>query len=360
MNERAHCPYLGLRQNRAIRFAAPTAEHRCYVAGDAQEIPVDQRAYCLSGNHRTCPLYTGEWGATTSGAVGAAGALALPRRGQARAGGRDTWFYVLVVGLTLTITAVWLGIGYLYALDSGVVSPAVASVRAVLVPSATAEPTGEPSLPPTAFATPPAPQGATAILGADKVLLDWLPGRPRFTRGYNIARSERRRGPWTRLNPELHPFSKFEDSGLSPNTQYFYRITTVDRDGRESEAMVIAVRTLAVTPTPTPEPTATPEPTDVPPVFLPLPPEPTLTPPPTDVPTAEPLPPTETPLGEQLPEPTPEPSPELPTPTEGLPPEPATPEPTPAAPTPEPATAEPTAEAPTPEPPTPEPPTPEP
>jgi hypothetical protein len=58
-----HCPYLGLKQNQAIRFASPTSEHRCYAAGQAQEIPTFepnyQTAYCLSPNHIRCPLYTG-------------------------------------------------------------------------------------------------------------------------------------------------------------------------------------------------------------------------------------------------------------------------------------------------------------
>lgn len=54
-----HCPHLGLKQNRAIRFASPTPEHRCYVTGDAQEIPVDQANYCLSQGHVNCPLYMG-------------------------------------------------------------------------------------------------------------------------------------------------------------------------------------------------------------------------------------------------------------------------------------------------------------
>ncbi len=54
-----HCPHLGLKQNRAIRFATPTPEHRCYVTGDAQDIPVDQASYCLSPGHVNCPLYMG-------------------------------------------------------------------------------------------------------------------------------------------------------------------------------------------------------------------------------------------------------------------------------------------------------------
>ncbi|MCG8349440.1 MAG: GerMN domain-containing protein [Chloroflexales bacterium] len=54
-----HCPHLGLKQNRAIRFASPTPEHRCYVTGEAQDIPVEQAQYCLSQGHINCPLYMG-------------------------------------------------------------------------------------------------------------------------------------------------------------------------------------------------------------------------------------------------------------------------------------------------------------
>jgi spore germination protein GerM len=54
-----HCPYLGLKQNRAIRFASPTPEHRCYVGGEPIEIPVDQASYCLAQGHIHCPLYMG-------------------------------------------------------------------------------------------------------------------------------------------------------------------------------------------------------------------------------------------------------------------------------------------------------------
>ncbi len=54
-----HCPYIGLKQNRAIRFSTPIAEHRCYINGEATEIPVDQSSYCLSQFHTQCPLYMG-------------------------------------------------------------------------------------------------------------------------------------------------------------------------------------------------------------------------------------------------------------------------------------------------------------
>lgn len=58
-----HCPYIGLKQNRAIRFSTPTAEHRCYINGEATEVPVDQASYCLSPFHTQCPLYMGSLGA---------------------------------------------------------------------------------------------------------------------------------------------------------------------------------------------------------------------------------------------------------------------------------------------------------
>src|SRR6476619_6011202 len=75
-----HCPYLGLKQNRAIRFASPTPEHRCFVSGEPLEIPVDQASYCLAQGHVHCPLYMGLTVPTTSDT--------LPLiRGTAAAGG---------------------------------------------------------------------------------------------------------------------------------------------------------------------------------------------------------------------------------------------------------------------------------
>ncbi len=66
MEPTGHCPYVGLKQNRAIRFSSPTPEHRCYVEGDPIEIPVDQVGFCLSRNHTQCPLYMGLTTATTT------------------------------------------------------------------------------------------------------------------------------------------------------------------------------------------------------------------------------------------------------------------------------------------------------
>lgn len=106
-----HCPYVGLKQNRAIRFAAPTPEHRCYVTGEPIEIPVDQAHYCLSSGHIHCPLYTGSGLATMSidGAVDDYVAPAPP----AGVGGwisslspRDRAIYMLMLGLLVLIAIV--------------------------------------------------------------------------------------------------------------------------------------------------------------------------------------------------------------------------------------------------------------
>ena len=154
MNERAHCPYLGLRQNRAIRFAAPTSEHRCYVNGEAQDIPVDQRAHCLSINHLSCPLYTGEWSATTAGAVGASGTLALPQRGiRGRRMNRETVIYLAVLALLATLTIMWLGIGLLYT-SSGANNDAGPALLGTETATSTVTPTLTLTPTPTTTATP--------------------------------------------------------------------------------------------------------------------------------------------------------------------------------------------------------------
>src|SRR5687767_12882345 len=100
VDEPTHCPYLGLRQNRAIRFAAPTPEHRCFRNGMPDEIPVDQRDYCLSPQHRTCPLYTGAWDASmrSTGAALAVGPPAMTGRGLvAGLSSRDRTFYMALI-----------------------------------------------------------------------------------------------------------------------------------------------------------------------------------------------------------------------------------------------------------------------
>lgn len=56
---RRHCPHLGLKHTKAIRFSSPTDEHRCYIFGDPLAIDVDQRDFCLSEGYVQCPRFTG-------------------------------------------------------------------------------------------------------------------------------------------------------------------------------------------------------------------------------------------------------------------------------------------------------------
>lgn len=161
VNEPTHCPYLGLRQNRAIRFAAPTPEHRCYRNGMPDEIPVDQRSYCLSPQHRTCPLYTGQWDASMQ-PVGPTVAVRRPAlAGQGLASGmsgRDRSFYVALITLFALIATVWLVVWYLYTLDRSGNVPVVpvppaertafASITTLPGPSVTASPSTRPSVTP--------------------------------------------------------------------------------------------------------------------------------------------------------------------------------------------------------------------
>ncbi|HEU5101777.1 MAG TPA: GerMN domain-containing protein, partial [Roseiflexaceae bacterium] len=117
-----HCPYLGLKQNRAIRFASPTPEHRCYVSGEPLEIPVDQASYCLAQGHVHCPLYMGLTVPTTSDAAALiggvpiqGGALAAPTGGMRGWLGtlspRDRAIYAIMISMLAIIVAIYLFVG---------------------------------------------------------------------------------------------------------------------------------------------------------------------------------------------------------------------------------------------------------
>jgi spore germination protein GerM len=115
-----HCPYLGLKQNRAIRFASPTPEHRCFVSGEPLEIPVDQSSYCLAQGHVHCPLYMGLSVPTTSDALTpiggiAAGALVAPASGMRGWFGtlspRDRAIYAIMISMLVIIVAIYLFVG---------------------------------------------------------------------------------------------------------------------------------------------------------------------------------------------------------------------------------------------------------
>lgn len=343
MNERSHCPYLGLRQNRAIRFATPTPEHRCYVNGEAQEIPVDQRTYCLSINYLSCPLYTGQWSPTTAATAGT-GAIAMPRHVSAAGWrGREPMFYFALAAMAglILLTLIWVGIYAAYRSSdlaatepSGDPTPRFDTVTATIAPPTT-----------TPLGAPDAPSGLTASASGRGVLLDWDDNHARNLAGYYVYRGTAQDGPFVRLTDLLRA-SRYNDTTAPAGATVYYRIIALDRAGRESAPATISVRTppaptatseptamptATPTPEPTPEPTLEPAPYE-PPVVVP-PPQPTIiyvpvpvtaTPPPTDAPTPEPTPaPTDAPTPEPTSVPTPIPAN---TPAPELPPEP-TPEP---------------------------------
>src|SRR5262245_45072574 len=144
----SHCPYLGLKQNRAIRFASPTPEHRCYVSGEPLDIPVDQATYCLSQGHVHCPLYMGLSLPTTDDAatVVAGGATAETQSGlrgwYASLSPRDRVIYALMLGMLALIVAIYLFAG-LRAFLSG--NSGGTSVRLTATPAATAGTTVQPA-----------------------------------------------------------------------------------------------------------------------------------------------------------------------------------------------------------------------
>ncbi|MFS8839532.1 hypothetical protein, partial [Synechococcus sp. R6-5] len=98
-----YCPYLGLKQNRAIRFSSPTPEHRCYVGGEPVEIPVDQSTFCLSRNHVQCPLYMGLTIPSTPATISPAGAATVApgslRGWLGTLSPRDRAIYALMLGM---------------------------------------------------------------------------------------------------------------------------------------------------------------------------------------------------------------------------------------------------------------------
>jgi hypothetical protein len=295
-----HCPYLGLKQNQAIRFASPTAEHRCYVTGQAQEIPVAQGDYCLSSGHINCPLYIGLSQPTTPSVRTKIDERPAPSRGfLGWMGGlapRDRLIYSLLVGLLLLIFAIYAAAGVNLLLTGGLaeepspttlpvatLTPAP-SVTATLVPSATPEPSASPtpSSPtprateaPSATAVPPTPVVITVIV---------VPPTPIVTIGLATTTPEPTEAD-TQVPTEAPPTSTLEPT-VEPSS----------------------------TAPPEPSSTTPPEPTSAPP------PEPTSAPPPEPT-SAEPtsVPPPE-PTAEPTAEPTPEPqrTPPPPEPTAGF------------------------------------------
>lgn len=152
MEPTGHCPFVGLKQNRAIRFSSPTPEHRCYVGGDPIEIPVDQTSYCLSRNHTQCPLYMGLTQVTTPEVPPPVVPVPVPvpaaqtgmRAWLTSLPPRDRVVYLSMIALLVLILGVYIVVG-LQSLSgmpiigsAGTATPAEAPTAVAIQPTATA------------------------------------------------------------------------------------------------------------------------------------------------------------------------------------------------------------------------------
>ncbi|GIW00802.1 GerMN domain-containing protein [Roseiflexus sp.] len=252
-----YCPYLGLKQNRAIRFSSPTPEHRCYVSGEPVDIPVDQSAFCLSRNHVQCPLYMGLTLPSIPATVSSSGATTTAPgglRGWLRTlSPRDRAIYALMLGMLALIVLVYAIAGWQALTGTAPVTGAPSPITVAPPETATATPAPLPS--PSATATPPPPT-PTAL-------------------------------PTSTPSPQPNP---------SPTQEPVIIVPTA--------LPTQPTGTAGVAPSPTDNATATPSPTVAAPATpsptgQPAPASPTLTataaPPPTTAPTAPPQPPTAVP-----------------------------------------------------------------
>lgn len=275
-----HCPYLGLKQNRAIRFASPTAEHRCYVTGEAQDIPVDQASYCLSQGHVNCPLYMGLSLPSTPVQMNQQGVATLPQGGLrgwlAGLSLRDRTIYIVLVALLVLILGGFVVVGVQLALGNNffgseplpLVTPTqtatstptstnTATLTATMAPSPSPSATRSliflPTLTSTATATPTPtfvpvifPTNTPALPTVPAVPATDTPALPSATPDPTVATAEP-------ISPTAGAITETPSATLEPPTP------------------------TALPPSPTPEPTATSQP----PTATSPPPEPTTTPEPT-------------------------------------------------------------------------------
>lgn len=66
------------------------------------------------------------------------------------------------------------------------------------------------------------------------VSLSWKPSKSPDVVGYNIYRSEQKRGGYSKLNDSLDPFTNYADQTVQGGKTYYYATTAVDSSGNES------------------------------------------------------------------------------------------------------------------------------
>ncbi len=102
-----------------------------------------------------------------------------------------------------------------------------------------------------AFSDPPtAPLGLRAIVGDQRVLLQWT--APSHTLFYRIQRASSADGPYAML-AEDWPEPQYTDDSLTNGTPYFYKVSALNNFG-ESEVASLSATPIAPTPIPKPTP----------------------------------------------------------------------------------------------------------
>ncbi len=83
---------------------------------------------------------------------------------------------------------------------------------------------------------PLVPSGLRAVDGEEGVLLLWRLSPDLDLASYNVLRSERVEGEYSRINSQPIPMdqARFLDRDIVRGTSYYYRVTAVDRSGNES------------------------------------------------------------------------------------------------------------------------------
>jgi hypothetical protein len=78
------------------------------------------------------------------------------------------------------------------------------------------------------------PKAPTSRGREHSVDLKWEPVESERITGYNVYRADRQAGAYKRVNPTMVTASCFEDSGLPRTTEFWYRVTALDRSLNES------------------------------------------------------------------------------------------------------------------------------
>jgi len=77
--------------------------------------------------------------------------------------------------------------------------------------------------------------------GAGDIMLVWDPNTQSNLLGYNVYRSISGTGDFHKLNPAIVVGNSYVDDGVSPNTRYDYRVTSVGSNGLESDYAAISI-----------------------------------------------------------------------------------------------------------------------